>query len=544
MLIVFSTKSIILGDPAGCPAAQSVMRMRQTRVLWVDDEIDLLQAQVMFLRERGYHVVTATNGVDALERVREEPFDVVFVDEHMPGLSGLETLTRIKEHLPDLPVVMITKSEEEDLMEQAIGSKIADYLIKPVRPQQLLLTLKKVTEQERIREQQTISKYQDEFRELSMKISKAATFREWQEIYRRLIYWDMEMAGRDTGGMAEVLADQRREAEQGFARFVMKNYTTWLSGRGEPPVFSPAVFGKWVFPLVREGRKSVVVVVDNLRYDQWRVLYRLISDHFLLEREEIFSSILPTVTQYARNAMFAGMMPLEIHRRYPQYWRFDEEEGNKNEYEEQLLGEQVRRLAPGLRFAYRKVLNQREGKRILNELNNLLQNDLVVLVYNFIDMLSHARTEMDIIRELARDEKAFRALAGTWFEHSYMYSLIRYLAGQEVTLIITTDHGSIDVEVPVKVIGDRDTTTNLRYKLGRNLNYDRKELFGCRHPEEMQLPKDHITSTFVFAREKQFLVYPKNLNYYSRYYKGTFQHGGISMEEMLIPLAVLQPRHR
>lgn len=517
--------------------------MKKTRILWVDDEIDLLQSQVMFLRERGYHVETATNGVDALERVREEPWDVVFVDEHMPGLSGLETLVRIKEGAPDLPVVMITKSEEEDLMEQAIGSKIADYLIKPVRPQQLLLTLKKVTEQEKIVEEQTIKKYRDEFRDLSVKIAMAGSFDEWAEIYRRLIYWDMEMTGRETGGMAEVLADQRREAEQAFARYVMKQYIPWLSGKGDPPVLSPAVFRKWVFPHVKAGKKSVVVVVDNLRYDQWRVLYRLLSDQFLLEREELFCSILPTVTQYARNAMFAGMMPLEIHRRFPQYWRFDEEEGNKNEFEEQLFAEQVRRYAPGIRFAYRKVLNQREGKRILAELNNLLQNDLVVLVYNFIDMLSHARTEMDIIRELARDEKAFRALAGTWFEHSYMYSLIRFLADKEITLFITTDHGSIDVEVPVKIIGDRDTTTNLRYKLGRNLNYDPKEVFACRRPEEMQLPKDHITSSFVFAREKQYLVYPKNLNYFSRYYKGTFQHGGISLEEMVIPFAVLQPRN-
>ena len=516
--------------------------MKNIKILWVDDEIDLLRTQVLFLREKGYHVETETNGVDALERVKGEPFDVVFIDEQMPGLSGLDTLLRIKELIPDLPVVMITKSEEEDLMEQAIGSKIADYLIKPVRPQQLLLTLKKLTEKNRIREQHSVSRYQDEFTDLSRRIMQAGDFETWADIYRRLIYWDMELKDSAAGGMAEVLDDQRREAESEFGRFVMRQYIPWLSGRGDPPVFSPAVFSKWVFPRVKKGEKTVVIVVDNLRYDQWRLLYHLIGEYFLLEQEEIFCSILPTVTQYARNAMFAGMMPLEIHRRYPEYWRFDEEEGHKNAFEEQLFAGQVKRLAPGTRFAYRKVLNQREGRRILNDLNNLLQNDLVVLVYNFIDMLSHARTEMDIIRELARDEKAFRALAGTWFEHSYMYSLIQALSEKDITLCITTDHGSIDVETPVKIIGDRDTTTNLRYKLGKNLNYNPKEVFAIRKPEEAQLPKDHITSTFVFAREKQYLVYPKNLNYYSRYYKGTFQHGGISLEEMLIPFAVLHPR--
>ncbi len=515
--------------------------MKKIRILWVDDEIEFLRPQIIFLQGKGYDIDTASNGVDAVEKVKKEMYDVILLDEQMPGLSGLETLEQIKEIVPGVPVVMITKSEEEDLMEQAIGSKISDYLIKPVRPQQLLHTLKKLTEESKIREAHVVSKYQSEFMQISQQVMTAATFDDWVKIYERLVYWDIELGDAGSEGMESVLADQKDEANREFARFVQKNYPRWF-GEGDKPVLSPQVFRKWVFPKIKAGDKTVIIIVDNLRYDQWKVLYGLIKDYFVLEQEEIFCSILPTVTQYARNAMFAGLMPLEINRLFPQYWRFDEEEGRKNEFEQELLTEQIKRESLNIKYAYRKIRNQAEGKRILEELPNLLNNDLIVLVYNFVDMLSHARTEMDMIRELARDEKAFRALTGTWFEHSYMYPLMQVLGGKEIRLGITTDHGSINVEVPVKIVGDRDTTTNLRYKLGKNLNYNPKEVFAVRHPEDIHLPKDHITSTFVFAREKQYLVYPKNMNYYVRYFKGTFQHGGVSMEEMLVPFALLKPR--
>ncbi|MCD6201016.1 MAG: bifunctional response regulator/alkaline phosphatase family protein [Bacteroidales bacterium] len=517
--------------------------MRKIKILWIDDEIDLLHSQILFLQDKGYEIDTANNGVDAVEKVREEIYDVVLLDEQMPGLSGLETLEQIKNSFSELPVVMITKSEEEDLMEQAIGSKIADYLIKPVRPQQLLLTLKKLTERSKIRESHSASKYQSEFMRLSQRIMMAGSFRDWVDIYERLVFWDIELEEAGSSGMASVLADQRTEANREFSRFIQKNYPRWF-GEGDNPVLSPQVFRKWVFPQVKNGTKTVVIVIDNLRLDQWKILYGLIQEYFMLEEENIYYGILPTVTQYARNAIFAGLMPLEIHKLLPQYWRFDEEEGNKNEFEAALLAEQIKREGLNIKHVYRKILNQNEGKKILEGIPNLLNNDLVVLVYNFVDMLSHARTEMNMIRELARDEKAFRALTRTWFEHSYMYPLVRLLAKKNIRLCITTDHGSIDVETPVKVVGDRDTTTNLRYKLGRNLNYNPKEVFGVRQPEQIHLPKDHITSTYVFAREKQYLIYPKNMNYYIRFFKGTFQHGGISMEEMLIPFAVLKPRQQ
>lgn len=515
--------------------------MKNAIILWVDDEIELLKPHVLFLKEKGYEIVTASNGNDAIREVNNQPFDLIFLDENMPGLSGLETLNSIKLLRPDTPVVMITKSEEEDIMDQAIGSKIADYLIKPVNPNQILLTIKKHTETRRLVTMKTTQDYQVEFSRIGLQINSARTFDDWCEIYRKLVFWELELpAGSE---MDDVIRLQKTEANNGFAKFIRQNYTGWFDEHAEEkPLLTPNVLKNAVFPMIDSGSKTILIVIDNLRLDQWQGIYSLIKDYLVLERDELYCSIVPTTTQYARNALFAGLMPLEIGQIYPELWVEEDEEESKNRYEEALLRRQLNRAGKGYRMHYEKVNNLRAGKKLLENIPNLLHNDLIVLVYNFVDLLSHARTEMEVIRELASDEPAYRSLTLSWFQHSYLFDLIRSLAAHPVRFVVTTDHGSVQVTNPVKVVGDRKTTVNLRYKQGRNLNYNPKEVFEIRQPGKIHLPSSGVTSSYIFATGYDFLIYPNNYNQFVGYYRNTFQHGGISLEEMIIPLMTLSPK--
>jgi DNA-binding response OmpR family regulator len=514
---------------------------KEIHILWTDDEIDLLKPYILFLEEREYKVSTATNGTDALHLVEDNDFDLIFLDENMPGLSGLETLERIKAMSPSTPVVMITKSEEEDIMDEALGNKISDYLIKPVNPKQILLTIKKNIDSKRLVTEKTTSGYQSQFGLLGQQINTASSFDDWTEIYSRLVYWEREFDASGAGGMDEVLRMQKSEANNEFARFVRKNYDSWFSGEsGDAPLLSPGVFREKIFPLLRGG-KVMVVIIDNLRYDQWKIIEQEISGLYRCDDETLFSSILPTATQYARNAMFAGMMPSEIQKLQPGLWVDENEEGGKNAHEEELCRAQMKRLGVEGTFNYEKISNQRAGKKLVENYRDLLNYDLNVLVYNFVDMLSHLRSEMEMIRELAYDESSYRSLVNTWFQHSYLYELLKQLSGHDISLVITTDHGAVRVSNPVKVIGDRQTSVNLRYKQGRNLNYNKKEVFEVLQPEGVFLPRTNMTSTYIFAMNNDYLVYPNNYNHFVKLYRNTFQHGGISMEEMLIPVSILSP---
>ena len=514
---------------------------KQIHILWTDDEIDLLKPYILFLEERGYTVSTATNGTDALAKVEEYDFDLIFLDENMPGLSGLETLDRIKAISPGTPVVMITKSEEEDIMDEALGSKISDYLIKPVNPKQILLSIKKNIDTKRLVTEKTTSGYQSQFAQLGMQINSATSFNEWTEIYSRLVYWEREFDASGAGGMEEVLKMQKSEANNEFARFVRKNYESWFTGQsGDAPLISSGVFREKIFPLLDRG-KVMVVIIDNLRYDQWKIIEQEISGLFRCDEETIFSSILPTATQYARNAMFAGMMPSEIQKHHPGLWVDENEEGGKNAHEEELCRAQMKKLGIDKTFNYEKISNQRAGKKLVENHSDLLNYDLNVLVYNFVDMLSHMRSEMEMIRELAYDESSYRSLVNTWFQHSYLYELLKQINNQDITLVVTTDHGAVRVTNPVKVIGDRHSSVNLRYKQGRSLNYNKKEVMEVLQPNRILLPKTNMTSSYSFAMNNAYLVYPNNYNHFVNLYRNTFQHGGISMEEMLIPLSILSP---
>jgi len=514
---------------------------KEIHILWTDDEIDLLRPYILFLEEKGYRISTAANGNDALKMVAENDFDLIFLDENMPGLSGLQTLEQIKNLSPSVPVIMITKSEEEDIMDEAIGSKIADYLIKPVNPKQILLAIKKNIDTRRLVTQKTTSNYQTQFGQISMQINMASSFDDWIELYRKLVFWERELEQSEDEGMDGILKQQKTEANQGFAKFIRTHYANWFSsGEVERPVLSPALFQQQLFPLLSSG-KVFLLLIDNLRFDQWKVLEEEISTLYRVEQENLYCSILPTATQYARNAMFAGLMPEEISTRFPSYWLDEDDEGTKNQFEEELLREQMQRLGVKKTLYYEKLSNQRSGKKLVDEFKNLLNYDLIVLVYNFVDMLSHARTEMDMIRELAYDEPSYRSLTRSWFMHSYFKDLLKLLAEQKVKVVITTDHGSTRVTNPVKVIGDRKTSTNLRYKQGKNLNYNSKEVFEVTRPSSIHLPRPNVSTSYIFAYAEDYLVYPNNYNQFVNYYRNTFQHGGISLEEMLIPYIILEP---
>lgn len=512
-------------------------------ILWVDDEIEHLRAHIIFLEKKGYEVVTVTNGPDAIEQCNQRNFDIIMLDEMMPGLTGLETLQTIKEITPATPVVMVTKSEEEDIMDQAIGSKIADYLIKPVNPNQILLTLKKNVHRKEIVTEVTQTGYQQSYLNIAQQIDNCKTAEDWMNIYKRIVHWELELSSADSN-MTEMLQMQKEEANIGFAKYIRNNYLGWVAPTpADHPMLSNEIFKKKIFPAIDNGEKVFLIVIDNFRYDQWRMLAPEIGDMFDID-EQLYFSILPTATQYARNAIFSGLMPTQIAELFPDLWVDEDEEEGKNLNEGPLIKKQIERYRRHDTFSYHKINDSAGAEKFLQQLKSLSGNDLNVAVVNFVDMLSHARTESKMVRELANNESAYRSITLSWFRHSVMSELLRRLSQTDYKVIITTDHGSIRVSKAVKIIGDRNTNTNLRYKLGKNLNYNAKELFVIKDPLKAQLPAPNISTSYVFATGDSFFAYPNNYNYYVSYYKDTFQHGGISMEEMLVPLVTLTPKKR
>ena len=512
------------------------------KILWVDDEIEFLKPHILFLEQKDYNVTTATNGQDAIELFEQESFDIFFLDENMPGISGLETLSELKERKSNIPVIMITKSEEEYIMDEAIGSKIADYLIKPVNPNQILLSLKKNLDVNRLVSQKTTLDYQREFRNIAMELMQINTYEEWADLYKRLIFWELELESAPGSGLMQILEDQKQQANTDFGKFVEKEYKNWINNPEESPVLSHQIFRKWVAPELKSTDKVFFIVIDNLRYDQWKTFESTVNKYYKIEKDYYYYSILPTATQYARNAIFSGMTPLEMEKRHPEYWKNDTDEGGKNLFEEQFLEAQIKRLRLDIKSKYLKITNLKDGVKAAENFKLYKDNNLITLVYNFVDMISHAKTEMEVIKELASNDKAYRSLTLSWFKNSPLLTMIEEARKEGFKLIITTDHGTINCKNPSKVIGDRNTSLNLRYKTGKSLTYQDKDVYAVKKPNEIQLPSINLSSSFIFAKSDYFLAYQNNYNHYANYFKNTYQHGGISLEEMIIPFVVLNPR--
>ncbi|MEO8761437.1 MAG: bifunctional response regulator/alkaline phosphatase family protein [Bacteroidia bacterium] len=516
------------------------MSNEKINLLWADDEIELLKPHILFLQQKGYDVSTVCSGDEALDLVKERAFDVVLLDENMPGLSGLETLSRLKELRSDVPVIMITKSEEEYIMDDAIGSKIADYLIKPVNPNQILLSLKKTLDNRRLVGEKTNTSYRQAFQEISSMLFSNMTYTQWIELYKKIVYWELEIDKSSDKSMLEILRMQKMEANNAFSKFIEKNYLSWLNGTAdEIPTMSHTLIKNKLIQEIDKDECVFFLLIDNLRYDQWKVIQPILAELYKVESEELYFGILPTATQYARNAIFAGLLPTEIQKKFPEMWLNDEDEGLKNQFEEQFLQAQLKRLGKDVKMSYNKITNHAAGKRLAENINNLMQNNLNVIVYNFVDMLSHARTDMEVIRELADDEPAYRSITKSWLEHSPLLDIIQQLAHKKIKIVITTDHGTVHVKEPIKVVGDRNVNTNLRYKTGKTMDYNKKDVFEIKNPHDAFLPKQNVSSVYIFAKENNFFAYPNNYNHFVNYYRDTFQHGGISLEEVVIPYITL-----
>ena len=513
------------------------------RILWIDDEIELLKPHVIFLESKGYSLDTSNNGIEGVEMFKKNKYSAVLLDENMPGLSGLEVLNIINELDFNVPIVMITKSEEENIMEDAIGNKISDYLIKPVNPNQILLSLKKSISKTQLVSEKTLSNYQQEFRKISNELMDANSYSDWINLYLKLIYWELQLNDTDESTMQEILISQKTECNTAFGKFIENNYKGWINNTENKPLLSNKLISERLVKDISPDQKTLFIVIDNLRYDQWKTIEPSILKYYNKTLEVPYFSILPTATQYARNSLFSGLMPLDIQKRFPQYWKFDHEEGGKNLYEKELLLENLKNIGlSNLKTEYIKITNLKNGKKLEEEFSSKSENDLIALVYNFVDMLSHSKTEMEMIKELASNDKSYRSLTASWFNNSPLMSVIKQASDLNYKLIITTDHGTINVKNPTKVIGNKDLSSNLRYKTGRSLSYNEKEVISFLNPNIIGLPSVSINSPYIFAKEDKFFAYPNNFNHYVSYFKETYQHGGVSMEEIIIPYVVLDPK--
>jgi DNA-binding response OmpR family regulator len=522
--------------------------MDKKRLLWVDDEIELLRSHIIFLTEKGFEVDTAMNGEDAISCVKEKTYDLIFLDEMMAGMGGLETLGQIKEINQNIPVVMITKSEEETLMDEAIGGKIQDYLTKPVNPSQVLLVCKKILEGKKISGQYAAKDYLQDFNQISQALMMNQDFGEWIDIYLKMVNWEVELDQHSEIGLRQTLNEQKREANKEFSKFVEKKYKHWINAIDDidTPTLTTEITEKYVLNHIKDEKTHVFYfVLDCLRLDQWLIMEKHLREFFKIDKDYYYA-ILPTATPYARNSLFSGLFPSEIEKYYPDLWQGkDDDEKSMNKYEKELLQLLLERKKIKLKndLKYIKIIDPEVGRNFEQNILSYKNNHLTAIVVNFLDMIAHGRSDSDILKEIAPDEPAYRSLTNSWFMHSSLLSTFRAISKMDnVKIVITTDHGSIRSLRGAKVLGDREASTNLRFKYGRNLKVDDKHAIYIKSPHEYKLPKRGVTINYIIAKEDFYFVYPTDYHKYLTYYKDTFQHGGISMEEMILPVITMEPK--
>ena len=502
----------------------------------------MLKSHFIFLESRGYLIHPCSNGREGISILESTKMDLVLLDENMPGLNGFETLSLIKQKKPNLPVIMVTKNEEEKNIDDAIGSRVSDYLIKPVNPNQILHSLKKILNQKSIISEKASDQYQKDFKKISLEILNASSYLEWVELYKKLIYWKIELIELENNSLLSILENQLKEANLVFGKFVKNNYLNWINSKEENPILSHNVFKNKIVPYLKKSGSTLLILIDNLRLDQWKIIEPLVGKYFNIENEDMYCSILPTTTHYSRNSFFAGLTPNEIKTKFPNLWVDDIHKGNKNRNENELLSKQLKALNIKDNFEYFKIISSIEAKRMLTNLRDLKKNTLNTIVYNFVDILSHAKTEMSIIKELAFEDKGYLSLTFSWFKNSTLYKLIQKASELDFRLIITTDHGTINVTNPIEIIGNKETSFNLRYKYGKGLKFPQKKIFEINDPINYQLPKYSHEDKYVFALENTYFIYPNKFNEYAKHFMNSYQHGGVSLQEMLVPLIKLSPR--
>ncbi len=521
--------------------------MNQTprqKILWADDQIDLLKPHMLFLEEKGYSLRGVANGDDAVALLEQEDFDLLLLDEQMPGRSGLETLEEVRRSQPGLPVIMITKSGEEGLMNEAFGGEVQDFLVKPVNPAQIFSAIKRIFEGRKIQESQLSRDYIQEYSQISTENMEGAEPERWLEVNRFLTDWDLKLDNFEGTGLEQTHQDLRRDLNLAFCRFVEDRYQGWAQADPrDRPLMSPDIFSTFVQPFVESGRQVYFIVIDCMRLDQWHVIEEMLSPFFTTTLEHYFA-ILPTATPYARNSLFSGLWPSEIAEKLPQFWVEDpKEELSLNRFERELLGAQL--VAKGLRdrnYKYVKVSNISQANELYRQIGGFADIPLVALVFNFLDILAHGRSQSEILQEIAPDESAFRSLMASWFRHSALYDILKSLAKAGAMVVVTSDHGSVLCRRSALVQGNRSTSTGIRYKYGDNLGCDTKQTLRIKDPLAWRLPSERATKDYVIAKENHFFVYPTNYHEFEQRYNGSFQHGGISLEEMIVPCAVLDPK--